>query len=147
MERNIQEQGFSVGDFDILIGANVLHATRNICRTIRNVKAILKSNGILVLNEITSVQDYTTLTFGLLKGWWLFEDGDNRLPDSPLLSTALWEKVLKEEGFDDVIAIKNTNDYPSLQHVLLAESNGLVHVSGTTKYPVHYESNETQNVY
>jgi acyl transferase domain-containing protein/acyl carrier protein/SAM-dependent methyltransferase len=124
IENDVQAQGCTAGGFDVVIGANVLHATRNLRKTIRNVKRLLKTNGWLVLNEVTEVQDFTTLTFGLLDGWWLFDDAEIRLPGAPLLSPALWERLLKEEGFKSVYTSGNSDDEDLGQHVIIAESNG-----------------------
>src|SRR5690606_31583217 len=49
----LAEQGIELGAYDIAVAANVLHATRNIRETLRNAKAALKRNGLLVLNETT----------------------------------------------------------------------------------------------
>lgn len=46
---NVEEppalQGIEAGAYDAVIAANVLHATKNIRRTLRNAKAVLKKNG------------------------------------------------------------------------------------------------------
>ncbi|MED0769717.1 class I SAM-dependent methyltransferase, partial [Bacillus atrophaeus] len=73
VEENVAEQGIEAGKYDVVIAANVLHATKNIRQTLRNAKAVLKKNGLLLLNEINSHNLYSHLTFGLLEGWWLYE--------------------------------------------------------------------------
>ena len=132
IEKDVREQGYEAGDFDVVIGANVLHATRRLRDTLRNLKALLKTNGWLVLNEVTQVQDFATHTFGLLDGWWLFEDEQNRLKGSPLLSSDMWERILKEEGFERVVTLgqpaSGENELP--QRVLIAESDGRLEVGG-----------------
>jgi polyketide synthase PksN len=102
IEKPPEEQGIEAGAYDIAIAANVLHATRNIRQTLRNIKAALKTNGVLLVNEITQKTLFTTLTFGLLDGWWLYDDEDLRIPGSPLLSRESWQKVLAEEGFHPI---------------------------------------------
>ncbi|MGI6668752.1 MAG: SDR family NAD(P)-dependent oxidoreductase [Acetivibrionales bacterium] len=128
IEDEVTGQGFGAGEYDIVICANVLHATRNIKNTLRNVKMLLKANGWLVLNEVTQVQDILTMTFGLLDGWWLFDDGENRIKGSPLLSDVMWEDMLREEGFRRVfIPGRKTDEGKSTgQRVIIAESDGMV---------------------
>ncbi|MBF0395461.1 MAG: SDR family NAD(P)-dependent oxidoreductase, partial [Desulfobacterales bacterium] len=121
IEDDVISQGYLKYSFDIIVASNVLHATRNIKNTIRNVKSLLKQDGILILNEATKVLDYITLTFGLLEGWWLFEDEDIRIKGSPLLSNVMWEKILKEEGFSNVVTIGEKGK-DSHQHVFIAEN-------------------------
>src|SRR5262249_5449163 len=78
------------------------HATRDIRQTLRNAKAVLKPHGLLLLNEISRHTLFTHLTFGLLEGWWLYEDAELRLPGCPGLSSQSWQKVLEQEGFHSV---------------------------------------------
>jgi polyketide synthase PksM len=66
VESPIEGQGVKPGQYDIVIATNVLHATRNISNTIRNAKACLKNNGILIINELSDKSIFTHLTFGLL---------------------------------------------------------------------------------
>lgn len=121
---NIEAPDFSVigrGSIDIVIAANVLHATRNIRETLKNVKLLLKDGGMLLINEVTSDEDFETITFGLTDGWWMFEDAQNRMKGSPLLSSELWKQLLLEEGYPEIRIFGNG----SLQNIIAAESNGI----------------------
>ena len=128
LERDVEEQGYAPGDFDVVLAANVLHATKRLRDTLRNVKTLLKTNGWLVINEATEVQDFATMAFGLLDGWWLFEDEENRMKYSPLLSQSMWQRLLKEEGFERVLSLgtRTTRGQGAPCDVLIAESNGEV---------------------
>jgi acyl transferase domain-containing protein/acyl-CoA synthetase (AMP-forming)/AMP-acid ligase II/acyl carrier protein/2-polyprenyl-3-methyl-5-hydroxy-6-metoxy-1,4-benzoquinol methylase len=139
VENSIKAQGYEFGDFDVIIAANVLHATRNIHQTVNNLKALLKTHGCLILNEVTRKQTFATLTFGLLEGWWLFEDVASRLQGSPLLSAKMWERLLEEEGFERVksLGLPEQNE-ASPQHIIIAESNG--EVKHQTVVPLHRET-------
>ena len=46
------------GGYDVVIAANVLHATRRIRETVRHAKAALRKNGLLVLNELSVVGSF-----------------------------------------------------------------------------------------
>jgi len=141
IENDVQAQGYAAGEFDVVIGANVLHATRNVRNTIRNAKRLLKTNGWLVLNEVTAIQDFTTLTFGLLEGWWLFDDPEIRLQGAPLLSAALWERLLKEEGYKAVYTSAKPDDQDLGQHVIIAESNGqTIELAASHDQKLHHAS-------
>jgi SAM-dependent methyltransferase len=95
-------QGFDKGVYDIVVAANVLHATRDIRRTLRHAKSLLRRNGLLLLNELRSAGVFEHLTFGLLEGWWRSVDPELRLPGTPALDESHWRRVLREEGFDAV---------------------------------------------
>ena len=126
LEKEVARQGFALNDFDLVIASNVIHATKNLRKTLRNIKPLMKKNGLLVLNESTRIEHFATLTFGLLEGWWLYDDVDLRLKGGPLLSVNFWNRLLKEEGFPEVASIgfPHRKIGTSEQHVIIAESNG-----------------------
>ncbi|MEJ2622358.1 MAG: class I SAM-dependent methyltransferase [Candidatus Thiodiazotropha sp.] len=70
-------QGFDEKSFDIIYASNVLHDTKYLYHTLVQVKKLLRSRGLLVLNEFTVMKDLLLYTGGLLHGWWLFEDPEN----------------------------------------------------------------------
>lgn len=76
------QRGVESGSYDLVVAANVLHATRDTRNTIRNAKAALRDGGWLLLNELADFDVSSHLTFGLLEGWWLFEDDALRVPGS-----------------------------------------------------------------
>ncbi|KAK7953257.1 Compactin diketide synthase mokB [Apiospora saccharicola] len=94
-------QGFKLHSYDLVVAANVLHATPNIDVTLQNARSLLKDGGKLALLELTQSIIPATLPFALLPGWWLFEDS-RRSPNGPLLSAAGWEGALKANGFTGV---------------------------------------------
>ncbi|MED3024749.1 MULTISPECIES: SDR family NAD(P)-dependent oxidoreductase [Bacillus cereus group] len=100
IENDLEEQGYNPQEFDIVIASNVLHATRRLNKTLSNSKKLLKPGGWLLLNEVTVTQPFLTLTFGLLEGWWFYEDEQERLEGAPLLSSEMWESQLIRNGFE-----------------------------------------------
>lgn len=65
------KQGFEEGSYDIVIACQVLHATKSMQNTMKNVRRLLKPGGRLVLIETTQDSLDVFLSFGLLPGWWL----------------------------------------------------------------------------
>lgn len=112
------------GGYDLVVAANVLHATRDTRNTIRNAKAALRDGGWLLLNELAAFDVSSHLTFGLLEGWWLFEDDALRVPGSPALSPENWRKVLESEGFSAVVPVLPEARELG-QQIIAAESDGL----------------------
>lgn len=126
IEVHPSKQGFAAGDFDIVIASNVLHATRDISATLQHVKYLLVDRGVMILGEVTERQNFLTLTFGLLEGWWLAEDRSKRIPHSPLLSADMWIKTLVEEGFAAASSLPADaqDKAASYQSVLIGVSDG-----------------------
>ncbi|MFD1149660.1 beta-ketoacyl synthase N-terminal-like domain-containing protein [Saccharothrix hoggarensis] len=129
IERSPAEQGIDVGGYDVVIAANVLHATRNIRATLRNAKVALKSGGVLLLNEVTANTFLNQFTFGLLEGWWRYDDAESRITGSPILSVDGWRQVLAEEGFGP-ISLPAWEAADLGQQIIVAGSNGVVRQRG-----------------
>lgn len=71
IENSVQAQGFENEGYDLVVAANVLHATEKMDVTMNNVNRLLKPDGKLVLVEVTNLSYLAgTLAFGLLPGWW-----------------------------------------------------------------------------
>ncbi|QNV57856.1 Polyketide synthase PksN [Paenibacillus polymyxa E681] len=125
VEESAQGQDIDTGGYDIVIATNVLHATRNIRQTLRNVKAALRENGLILINEISGNSLLNHLSFGLLEGWWLYNDPELRIPGSPGLYPESWRKVLEMEGFRSVFfPAQEAHDIG--QQIIVAESDGMI---------------------
>ncbi len=114
------EQGFEPGSFDMIVAANVLHATPHLRRTVAHARSLLREDGWLLLLECTSPPLWGDMVFALLGGWWLFEDRDLR-PDYPLIPADRWSRVLAETGFRDPVGL---NDGDDAMHTLFVSQAG-----------------------
>ncbi|KAJ5971450.1 Acyl transferase/acyl hydrolase/lysophospholipase [Penicillium vulpinum] len=97
------DQGFEPESFDLIIAANVLHATPILHETLTNVRKLLHPQGKLLLEELCGEAKFANFIVGVLPGWWTGElDGRT---DEPYISPDRWDKALKDTGFnglDDV---------------------------------------------
>jgi acyl transferase domain-containing protein/acyl carrier protein len=122
---NIEEQpatqGFESFRYDIVVAANVLHATRDLRKAVGNARSLLAPGGLLVLLEATSRLRLADLVFGLTEGWWHFTDLDLR-PDHPLLSSLQWQELLMESGFDEVRVLATPDGYEDGLSVIVARA-------------------------
>jgi polyketide synthase PksM len=124
IEISPEAQGLVSGSCDMVIGANVVHATKDIAYTLSNIKSVLKKDGLLLLNEIAQTEIFTSLIFGLLDGWWLYEDKELRLDGNPGLSEKSWRSVLEQTGYP------NSSFFPEqkslAQQIILTKSDGVI---------------------
>ena len=74
IEKDPLTQGCDAHAYDIVIAANVLHATADLRRTLDNVRTLLASEGVLLLLEGTRPLRFGDLIVGLTDGWWKFKD-------------------------------------------------------------------------
>jgi polyketide synthase PksM len=125
VEQPLESQAMQAGEYDVVIAANALHATKNIRSTLRNAKATLKRCGLLVLNEFCGHSLFAHLTFGLLDGWWSYDDAAIRIPGTPGLSPESWHRVLAGEGFESIVFPAQTS-HDIGQQIIVAYSNGVI---------------------
>ncbi|AUX38594.1 MULTISPECIES: type I polyketide synthase [Sorangium] len=101
--RPLDEQGYTSGSFDLILAVNVVHATPRIDASLTNLARALAPGGVLGLVESVKQQPWVDMIWGLADGWWTFEDGLRTR--SPLLDTEIWERVLRDAGFEHVFAL------------------------------------------
>jgi acyl transferase domain-containing protein/NAD(P)-dependent dehydrogenase (short-subunit alcohol dehydrogenase family)/SAM-dependent methyltransferase/acyl carrier protein len=124
IEQNPQTQGFGAQGFDLIVAANVLHATRDLRQTLAKVRSMISPGGILALLEGFRPARWVDLVFGQTEGWWRFDDTELR-PSHPLLSLGDWQRILDQTGFSDVRAVPaRAGNQPTLfdQAVVIAKS-------------------------
>jgi acyl transferase domain-containing protein/SAM-dependent methyltransferase len=123
IDRDPVEQGLSAGAFDVIIAANVLHATRNLATTVERVRSLLDEGGLLVLSETTNHPHAFDITTGLIEGWQVFDD--TARADNPLISAADWVNLLTAAGFQAAAAFPETGPATALgNHVIIASRPG-----------------------
>nr|DAC82021.1 TPA_exp: polyketide synthase [uncultured bacterium] len=131
----IADQKIKADHYDLVIATNVLHATKNIRQSLRHIKATLRKHGLLLLNEQSMNSLFAHLTFGLLDGWWLYEDETLRIPGCPCVYPETWANILKDEGWDPVL-FPAQSVHAAGQQIVVAESDGIV------RQPVHCSTEE-----
>lgn len=116
------DQGFELGQYDIIFATNVIHATRDIANSISNARSLLKKNGIIIINELINKNDIATMTFGLTDGWWSYTD-DIRIRNTPLLTAESWKKVMSDSGYNEVIVHPDSSN--SRQGIIVGVNGSL----------------------
>ncbi|RHZ53126.1 hypothetical protein CDV55_100294 [Aspergillus turcosus] len=100
-----------LGAYDIILSTNCIHATQDLVRSTTHIRQMLRPDGILCLVELTRNLFWFDLVFGLLEGWWLFNDGR----EHALAHERRWERCLREAGFNWI----DWSDSPSRESDLL----------------------------
>lgn len=133
IEKDPSAQGFDPAAFDVVLAANVLHATADLRRSLEHAQMLLRPDGLLLLLEATRPLRFVDVVVGLTEGWWRFADTDLRL-SHPLLPAEKWRSLLTAIGFGDIqICPQEHREYAlANQAVILARSPSAVHVSDKT---------------
>ncbi|KAI1738681.1 hypothetical protein F4680DRAFT_459720 [Xylaria scruposa] len=98
LERAVEDQGFELGSFDLVIAGSVLHATTVLGDTLRNVHKALKPGGRMILLEPVAPENViTNFAFGLAPGWWNCKE--EWRATSPAIVEDKWHECLQANGF------------------------------------------------
>lgn len=124
-------QGFELNETDIVVAADVLHATKDLRKTLAHVRALLAPGGVLLMLAGTARTPFVDLTFGLTEGWWLFDD-DIRT-DYPLLTVDQWRRLLLESGFSEVSFIPDDSGLADRLDRAVIVARADQHVSNTAQ--------------
>jgi SAM-dependent methyltransferase/NAD(P)-dependent dehydrogenase (short-subunit alcohol dehydrogenase family) len=95
------DQGYMEAAYDLVVAANVLHATPDLETTLRHARSLLKPGGHLVMMEFI---DDSVMRLGViiggLPGWWVGRDSGRRWSPNVLLGE--WNDLLLRAGFAGV---------------------------------------------
>lgn len=97
VEHDPEMQDFKPASYDVIVAANVLHATSDMHRTMTHARKLLRPGGRLILLEMTNRLLAASVIFGTLPGWW--NASEEWRTDGPLLTEGEWENVLQATGF------------------------------------------------
>jgi acyl transferase domain-containing protein len=126
IEQDPLHQGFKEQSFDLVIAANVLHATCDLSESLHHTRCLLKPGGLLCLSEVAGSSYWMLLIFGLLKSYWRVQDSALR-PIQPLLRPHQWEKLLEACGFVTVVSLAHQQEGDDHdQGVFLAQAPDIV---------------------
>ncbi len=111
------------GQFDVVLAANVVHATRDVGATLDRLRALLKPGGLLILLESTTNHSHYDLTIAFVEGWNNF--ADSYRTDQPLLPVDRWVSLLQERGFTaaDRFPVSGASADHLGQHVIIGRND------------------------
>lgn len=129
------DQGFKENGYDVVLASNVVHATKSIGRSLKNIRQLLRPGGVLALVEIVKVTPFHNATFGMLPGWWAgVEDGRKT---SPLQTVSQWDKRLRDADFTGVELAAHDFPEPATGCALLTSRSSARLTNGVS--PLHFE--------
>ena len=97
-----QSQGYQAGQFDIIIAANVLHDSADIRKSLRNLRTLLDSSGVIIMLEVTESRHFHKISMGLMNGYSAYEDERRVKNNSPLLNSEEWIEEMSNAGFSNI---------------------------------------------
>ena len=82
----------------VVIASNAVHATHSLTSSTMNIRKFLRSDGFLMMLEMTGTMYWVDMIFGLFEGWWLFDDGRTHA----VTNEARWQKDMQSVGYGHV---------------------------------------------
>ena len=110
ISKNPLEQDFESGTYDLILAANVVHATPVLGKSLNNLRMLLKEKGLLVLTELITVTSAWNYVFGTLPGWWLGA-ADGR-PNEPFVKIHRWDRELRASGLSGAETVVHDAEEP-----------------------------------
>ena len=104
------------GSQHIVIASNAVHATRSLRDSARNIRRILRPDGFLMLLEMVRTLHWVDVVWGILEGWWLFDDDRTHA----IVNEQRWEKDLLASRFKGVRWTDGKLPEIHVQRVLIA---------------------------
>jgi len=123
LQKNAGDQGFVAGDYDLIVAANVIHATQHVAHTLENLLPLLKPGGKLLMREITRPMRLFDFVFGPL----VLPLRDEAVRGGELfLTIARWREQCLAAGFTRVEWLPEDGTITSdmSEHIVLATAPG-----------------------
>ncbi|TVY50464.1 Citrinin polyketide synthase, partial [Lachnellula cervina] len=108
----------------VVLATNCVHATHSLVRTTKNIHGLLRPDGFLCMLEMAKAIPWVDSVFGLVEGWWLFDDDDRVEQQHALAQPSLWEKTLRSNGYGHVDWSDGELPENSIQHIIIALASG-----------------------
>ncbi|KAL4735888.1 hypothetical protein BDV11DRAFT_173426 [Aspergillus similis] len=100
----------------VILATNCVHATHSLAVTTKNIHRMIRPDGFLIMLEMTEAVPWVDSVFGLVEGWWLFNDGRSHALAQP----EVWDKTLRASGYGHVDWSDGYLPENSIQRIIIA---------------------------
>ena len=109
-----------IGTQHLVVASNAVHATHSLPESLTNIRKALRPDGFLMMLEMTETVRWVDIIFGLLEGWWLFDDGRQHA----LSHQSHWERELHNVGYGHVDWTDGQLPENRVQRIIIAMASG-----------------------
>lgn len=104
----------------LVIASNAVHATHSLSESTTNIRKMLRPDGALLMLEMTETIHWVDVIFGVLEGWWLFDDGRTHA----IAHESRWERELHAAGYGHVDWTDGCHPETNIQKIFIALASG-----------------------
>jgi SAM-dependent methyltransferase len=108
------------GTQHLIVASNAVHATHSLPISLGNMRKFLRPDGFVMMLEMTDQVRWVDMIFGLLEGWWLFDDGRRHA----LSHQSRWEKEMHAVGFGHVDWTDGNHPENCIQRIIIGMVSG-----------------------
>ncbi len=105
---------------------DVIHATKDVSESLRNIRKLLRTGGNFEIMEQIQKNRIISFIFGITQGFWGFQDFRT---DHCILTAPAWTESLKQSGFGKVELFPSFNGRHGLISSLALESHTMLHAA------------------
>jgi hypothetical protein len=109
-----------LGTQHVIIASNAVHATHSLTESTKNIHKALRPDGFLMMLEMTSTVVWIDIIFGILEGWWLFDDGRTHA----IAHQSRWQRDLQSVGFGHVDWTDGNSPEVNIERIIIALASG-----------------------
>ena len=109
-----------IGTQHLIVASNAVHATHSLTESTKNIRKALRPDGFLMMLEMTETLYWIDVIFGLLEGWWLFDDGRRHA----ISHQDRWERDLQSVGYGHVDYTDGHRPENNIQRIIIAMASG-----------------------
>ncbi|KAI1465201.1 uncharacterized protein F4812DRAFT_466638 [Daldinia caldariorum] len=109
-----------MGTQHIVIASNAVHATHSLGESGKNIRKTLRSDGFLMMLEMTGTMYWVDMVFGLFNGWWFFDDGRHHA----VTNEFRWQKDLQAVGYGHVDWTDGVRPENRCEKLIIAMASG-----------------------
>lgn len=101
----------------IVLATNCVHVAHDLVDAAGNIRRLLRpDDGFLIMLEMTQTLAWIDVVFGLLEGWWRFDDGR----EHALVPASVWKDVLLRAGYGHIEWTDGDLPESGIQRLILA---------------------------
>ena len=104
----------------VVIASNAVHATHSLGESTKNIRKFLRPDGFLMMLEMTDTLYWVDMIFGLLEGWWYFDDGRTHA----VTHESRWEKDMHSVGYGHVDWTDGQRPENKVEKLIIAMASG-----------------------
>jgi malonyl CoA-acyl carrier protein transacylase/nucleoside-diphosphate-sugar epimerase len=116
----------------IIIASNAVHATHSLVKSTEQMRHGLRSDGLLMMVEMTGTLYWVDMIFGLFEGWWLFDDGRQHA----VADETRWQSDLTKAGYGYVDWTDGQKPENKVERLLMAMVSDLRYERSPSLLPV-----------